>query len=719
MRMKVSVNSRDRSRLVRIASLTLCTVLPHVVYAQAPSPGVFSEVQTAVVPHNSAALEPATVRSRVVQVDTGKITAARRGREILKLNLFDDAVVEVRIKRVRPTRSGYFISGTPSGAEWGEVRLVVNGSVMVGTVVTPKSKYTIRSTGSSRHVIRQIDPAREAFECEAGPAPVLAPPPRPSEIPALPTQAEDTPTEDGSEIRMLIAYTSALEAEQCGPAGMRALIDLFIQSANQAFEDSGVTPRLVLAHATMVDYVAQSPSTDLRRIQDPDDGYLDEVHALRNPFAADLVHLLTNKESPGVVGIAVQLLSESLANEDNAFAVTANGEEHFFTHEIGHNLGLLHDRYDHGRLSSIYPYAYGYVNKHTLEPEAPASSRWRTVMSTFHRCFAAGFDCESLLRFSNPDQSYKGDPLGVPADDTTIGLDGPSDARRTISNTARWVASFRSEACTDFTVSPKTAIAPVDGGELSIQVDTQPGCLWEVSSQSELLSLSSAALSAGPGVVKLLMEANDSGETRNAALTVAGKGITVRQLATAEGVCGRTMVLMQAITQALDFEDATRCEEVTLADLAKIKTLELPNRNIGLLKEGDFEGLSGLESLNLSGNRLTELPQGVFDGLSSLKSLNLDSNRLGELPQGVFADLEQLEILDVAGNQLTELHERLLANLSSLQGISLSDNPLIQVPEDLFAELSTLEWIYMDSTSLVERNFYRPFKPEDPQSGAN
>ena len=85
-----------------VVLLLACALVPQAVFAQAPPPGVFSEIQTAVVPRTAPALEPATMRSRVVQVDTQKITAARRAREILKLNLFDDAVVEVQIKRVRP-----------------------------------------------------------------------------------------------------------------------------------------------------------------------------------------------------------------------------------------------------------------------------------------------------------------------------------------------------------------------------------------------------------------------------------------------------------------------------------------------------------------------------------------------------------------------------------------------------------------------------------------
>ena len=345
-----------RGFLACFVALLPYALIPQAAVAQAPPPGVFAEVQTAVVPRANPALEPATVRSRVVQVDTQKITAARRGREILKLNLFDDAVVEVQIKRVRPTRTGYLISGRPRGMEWGEVRLAVNGPVMVGTVETPEGKFTIRSSGRGRHIIRQIDPAKEPLECEEITT-------TQSTIPASPPeraissidrvlgqaaspiiQANDMPTEDGSEVRVLIVYTPAIQAEQGGPAEMKALIDLFIQSANQAFEDSGINPRLVLAHSAMVDYVAVGPQADLFRLQVPYDGYMDEVHTLRNMHAADLVHLLTNAPSR-VAGIAYLMDSEELSFEARGFTLSAVDDERVFTHEIGHNFGAAHDRF--------------------------------------------------------------------------------------------------------------------------------------------------------------------------------------------------------------------------------------------------------------------------------------------------------------------------------------------------------------------------------------
>ncbi len=374
------MSSASRHGIGSIVALIACVIVPQAALAQAPPAGVFSELQTALIARPSAVLEPGTVRSRVVQVDTQKITAARRGREVLKLNLFDDAVVEVQIKRVRPTRTGYFISGRPKGMEWGAVRLVVNGPVMVGTVETPEGTFTIRSGGGSRHIIRQIDPSAEPFECEEITTTQSAisdsPPERAissidrvfSQAASPAFEANDMPTEDGSEVRVLVVYTPSVQAKQGGLAGMQALIDFYVQSANQAFEDSGISPRLVLAHSAMVNYAGEEPNIDLRRLHDPDDGYMDDVHTLRNKHTADLVHLLTDAATR-IRGIAHLLRRETLSFELNAFALTAEDSEKVFTHEIGHNFGVAHDRYVEV-LEPIYPYAFGYVNQSAFESRA-------------------------------------------------------------------------------------------------------------------------------------------------------------------------------------------------------------------------------------------------------------------------------------------------------------------------------------------------------------
>ncbi len=693
-----------------VVLLLVCALVPHNAFAQAPPPGVFAEVQAAVVQRPSTALEPATMRSRVVQVDTQKITAARRGREVLKLNLFDDEVVEVQIKRVRPTRSGYFISGTPRSMEWGEVRLVVNGSVMVGTVQTPKGKFTIRSGGSGRHIIRQIDRSKESFECEVEAATVPGPTPQPPDLPAIssidpvpagafspPAQVEDMPTEDGSEVRVLMLYTAAMQAEQGGPAGMRALIDLFVESANQAFEEGGINPRLVLAHAAMVDYVAEVTEVDMFYLRRRFDGQMDEIHALRNEYAADLVHLITNSRvgrsgRRGAAGTAQRLSVESLSAEsDAAFAVTAADSESVFTHEIGHNFGLRHDRYVESPNGAIYPYAFGYTNNRAFEPDAPESSRWGTIMAYADRCGAAGFSCASLFRFSNPDQTYMGDPLGVSADSVAEGAEGPADARRTINNTGRWVGSFRSEACTDFSVASETYIAPIDGGEVIIRVETTPGCIWEAGSEADFLQITSGRYYASNDLVTIHVEPNRSGSERIGTISAAGKNVELRQVATSQGVCGRTSVVIGALTQVAGLSSAEQCAEISEDDLSGIASLDLSQQAIGTLKPGDFDGLSDLQRLNLSDNRLTALPVGLFNGLSSLEELDLQDNQLTELQEPLFAGLSNLKKLYLNHNQLTVLPEGMLSGLTNLEQVNFHTNRLTAVPEGLFRGLSNLQ----------------------------
>ena len=76
----------------------------------------------------------------------------------------------------------------------------------------------------------------------------------------------------------------ALEPATMRSRVVQALIELMIQSANQAFEDSGINPRLVLAHAAKADYVARGTGADFQALIEANDGYMDEVRSLREDF---------------------------------------------------------------------------------------------------------------------------------------------------------------------------------------------------------------------------------------------------------------------------------------------------------------------------------------------------------------------------------------------------------------------------------------------------
>ena len=80
-----------------------------------------------------------------------------------------------------------------------------------------------------------------------------------------------------------------------------------IAETNQAYATGGVHQRLALVGRSEVSYTETSGRVDIFRLGDPDDGHLDEAHALRDRTGADLVHLIVDHpdlSTYGVCGIA-------------------------------------------------------------------------------------------------------------------------------------------------------------------------------------------------------------------------------------------------------------------------------------------------------------------------------------------------------------------------------------------------------------------------------
>ena len=238
-----------------------------------------------------------------------------------------------------------------------------------------------------------------------------------------------------TSIDVAVFYTPAARRRAGGTAEIEAEIDLLVAETNQAYEDSGVNLRIVLAAREEVPYEEENGSGHLaiQRLAREPDGYMDEVHAIRDRVGADLVHLIAEVTD---VGGAAYLAG--------AFGLTcAACGAGTFAHELWHNMGLSHDRYvDHGRLA----YSYGYVNQRAFADGAPESAGWRTIMAYVKQCSDAGLGCGSILRFSNPNQSYLGDPLGVPGESRTSAVTGPADAVRALNITRHSVAAFRARS---------------------------------------------------------------------------------------------------------------------------------------------------------------------------------------------------------------------------------------------------------------------------------
>ena len=141
--------------------------------------------------------------------------------------------------------------------------------------------------------------------------------------------------------------------------------------------------------------------------------------------------------------------------------------------------------------------------------------------------------------------------------------------------------------------------------------------------------------------------------------------------------------------------------------LSSVTDLNLKNKNIDLLAQGDFSGLSSLEILNLSQNQVVSLNANVFSDLSRLKKLNIGSNALARL-DGSFRGLSALKYLYLDNNRLSVLASGLFSGLSSLTTLGLDNNNLSRLPSNLFSGLNSLRYLHLGGsplTSLPENIF--------------
>ena len=440
------------------------------------------------------------LQQRLVRLDRELLAMARQslnaGRAdappaVLRLNLFNDVVLDAVVERTGQTSAGYWLSGRIEERAPGSMTLVVNGDVIAGEVSAQGAAYEIRSVGNGVHAIRRIDPAALQFREPDSPPAVNASGDSKYQTGVSASRDEAPHAEDGSRIDVLVVYTPAAMDAEGGREQIEARIDLFVAATNQMYADSGVIQRLNLVAALMVDYEEARPeggllagSVDLGRLVQPEDGYLDEIHDLRDRYASDIVTFVGHY-ADGTGGIAASWCEGHAPSRGCApeawmgfNLVDHEQPSTTFAHELGHTMGLNHDRYAATRCPQCsvlpeqdlarwepHPYAFGYVNQRALEPGAPASSRWVTIMAYGQQCQDAGFGCYELRRFSNPELTYNGDPMGVPGGEPSSSVTGPADARRTLNETRRIVANFRTAKSTDettkrFHVFPQIA----DGG---------------------------------------------------------------------------------------------------------------------------------------------------------------------------------------------------------------------------------------------------------------
>ena len=316
------------------------------------------------------------------------------------------------------------------------------------------------------------------------------------------------PPAEQSVIDVAVFYTPAARmVAVMGHLYIETEIALMAAETNTAYRNSGANQRINLVAVEEVAGYTQSVDDsrghyiDHERLRSPSDGYMDEIHEIRDAVAADIVMLVRW----GRVSSAAQLGPPYLPNSgDQAFGVVSTSSfpnpslSLVLAHELGHLMGLFHDRFAECRndrgpscTATPFPYSFGYVNQRLFDPNDPPSpnpdptvpptAQWRTIMAYNLRCWSLpGRRCAWLPRFSNPDQFHpdpSGDPLGKAGLEPSPAVDGPSDTARMLNRTRGYVANLRSppDITASFAAGPYTAAEGGAAATVTVRLSEAPG----------------------------------------------------------------------------------------------------------------------------------------------------------------------------------------------------------------------------------------------------
>ena len=170
---------------------------------------------------------------------------------------------------------------------------------------------------------------------------------------------------------MIVAYTPKAASHYAHIK--HELIDLAIEEANESFRKSNLDHiKLRLVQAYQTNYVEQGTHFDhVWRFHDKD-GYMDEIHGLRDKYRADVAVLIVDDAN------GCGLSTRVFASEDEAFSVVHHecaATTYSLVHEIGHLIGARHDL---NMDDNTTPFAYGHGYVH--------GTQWRDVMSYKESC---------------------------------------------------------------------------------------------------------------------------------------------------------------------------------------------------------------------------------------------------------------------------------------------------------------------------------------------
>ncbi|TCT24002.1 M12 family metallo-peptidase [Thiobaca trueperi] len=404
--------------------------------------------QNAPLPDRVSEALAAAQRFRMVQINPQALTpdSLTKGSS-LYLGLFDDVHLWAVIDRVATDINGVrSVRGRIQDSEHGTVLLSIKDGRILATISLPErqQEYIISDFGQKvGHVVQDVDPDLKDV-LESGPD--LLPPDLPAQKKALqnrPDASADTP----ATIDLMIVYTpAARQWANSSATSIQHVIDQTMQRNQLALDNSQLGITMNLVHTAEINYTESGDSgTDLYRLTfhaeyDPwgmegTPRYMEEVHAWRDTYGADVVSLLARVEDTG--GLGWQLNTEQ-GWQQLAFNLNRVQQAHntyTVIHEIGHNMGAHHHKAQNFQPGpGLYSYSGGW------RWTGQDSARYCSIMTyESGSYFSDGRDHVRVPYFSSPNISYQGVATGQATD---------GDNARTLMNTKATVAAYRVSSAT-------------------------------------------------------------------------------------------------------------------------------------------------------------------------------------------------------------------------------------------------------------------------------